>query len=178
MTVLVPVLLTVVFTGLNAQEQVSTRILDDGTTVTRTYDPIGTIRTETIVLPSGRYTTSFFRDDGTPRYGVVDTGTGSFGLMYYDQADEPPLFKFWDHGDNDRVIRFYSRDKTSLRQIAEIRLPEIDGERRVIGDESFRGGRSAAPLIVSFLAGIIGCFAFTNIRTHRATRSKISRHTV
>ncbi len=65
-TVLILVLLIVVFAGLDAQEQVSTRILDDGTTITRTYDPAGTIRTETIVLRSGRFKTTYFHNDGTP----------------------------------------------------------------------------------------------------------------
>ncbi len=108
-------------------EYTTTKVLGDGTTITHRYNEFDEIIREDIVLYSGRHKATFF-DEGQPKYGVVTTGTGSFGLMYYDRKGGAPLFKFWEYADKETMIQFYS---TNLTPIGSIRLDTVEGERVV-----------------------------------------------
>jgi hypothetical protein len=145
--------------ALSAQEQESmtTRVLEDGTTITHTFNKSREIIREDIILKSGRHKTTYFDAEGKPKYGVVMTGTGSFGLMYYDQ-EKAPLFKFYDYGNNDTIIQFYSAD---FEQIGRIRMAIFDGERKIIfEEEKWYFDKGLVFIILSCLLGMIfGLFA-------------------
>lgn len=128
-----------------------TRVLEDGTTIIQSFDEGNRLTREEIVLRSGRHKTTYFDAEGRPQWGVVFTGTGSFGLMYYDQASAP-LFKFFDHGNNDTVMDFFSVDN---RKIESVRIVTSNGERRIIREESLPWGERTKFFIVSSLGGMI-----------------------
>lgn len=84
-------------------------VLDDGTTIIHTYNDIKKLIKEEIVLRNGRHKITYYNSYEQPLYGVLYSGTGTFGLMYYDQT-EAPLFKFFDYGKDDRQLHFLSSD--------------------------------------------------------------------
>jgi hypothetical protein len=114
--------------------------MSDGTTIIHAYDESGRLVQEDLILKSGRHKTTYFDSEEKPKYGVVTTGTGSFGLMYYDKM-KSPLFKFWDYGNNDTIIQFYS---INLEPIGKIRILLSGGERKVFWEDEH--GRLHWPL--------------------------------
>jgi hypothetical protein len=138
-------------TGISSQEQQhgTTQVLSDGTTIIHAYDETGRLLQEDLILKSGRHKTTFFDSHGKPKYGVVTTGTGSFGLMYYDEM-KSPLFKFWDHGNNDTVIQFYS---INLEPIGKIKMLLSGGERKVFWEDEH--GRNALRSAIIILSAVI-----------------------
>ncbi len=141
------------------QQQRTTRVMSDGTTIIHTYDELGKLCQEDLILKSGRHKTTFLDAEEKPKYGVVTTGTGSFGLMYYDKM-KSPLFKFWDHGNDDTIIQFYS---VNMEPIGKIRMSLSNGERRINWEDEKRQNYIGLAIalssalivaIVSFLAGV------------------------
>ncbi|MBI9109183.1 MAG: hypothetical protein JEZ04_20730 [Spirochaetales bacterium] len=104
------------------------QILEDGTTIIHTYDDLQKMIKEEIILRSGRHKTTFFDSEEKPKYGVVYTGTGAFGLMYYDKS-EAPLFKFFDYGNNDRQLYFLSND---FDKIGTVQFQSENNERSIL----------------------------------------------
>ncbi len=102
-------------------------VLEDGTTIINTYNNIGKHIKEEIILRNGRHKTTFFDLDEQPKYGVLYTGSGAFGLMYYDQS-MAPLFKFYDYGNDDIEIYFLSKD---FEKIDTIKLYTENGKRKI-----------------------------------------------
>ena len=150
--------LTTIGPGVRAQEEGSRtrRVLDDGTTIIHTFDESHVLIREDIILRSGRHKATYFDAEGNPRYGVVTTGTGAFGLMYYDQADAP-LFKFWDYGNNDTIIQLYSTD---LEPIGRVRLAVSGGDRTAVWETEERRfvARVLFPAIVCVCGILLGLF--------------------
>lgn len=155
-----------VFTAPVAGEipDTTTHVLQDGTTIIETHDEAGLLIREDVVLRNGRHKTTYFDDRGDPHYSVVTTGTGSFGIMYYDEA-EAPLFKFWHHGAGDKIIQFHSR---TFEPIGSVEI-ETDGtDRRIVwSGEAARRSAGALPILVSFLTGAV----FTAMVVYAALRN-------
>ncbi len=151
-----------------AEERATTRILDDGTTIVRTLDSHGRIVREEVILSNGRHKTTYFDQHGDPKYAVVYTATGSFGMMYYEQADAP-LFKFWDHGNHDYRIQTYSE---TFEKIGALRINSINGARTVAWEPQNDGKdrRNRRDWILPFVGLIIG--ALIGYPTGRRVRSK------
>ena len=155
---------------LSSQEQQhrTTRVLNDGTTIIHTYDESHRLYQEDIILKSGRHKTTYFDAEEKPKYGVVMTGTGSFGLMYYDQTISP-LFKFWDYGNNDTIIQFFSSNSEPMRII---RMSTFKGERKIKWeDEKWHFNIGLVIIILSSLLGMIVAF-FTGILIGRRSHAK------
>lgn len=144
---------------LVAEAREITRELDDGTIIVQSFDADERLVREEIFLSNGRHKSTFFNQYGTPQYALVSTASGSFGMMYYDQADAP-VFKFWDHGNHDYLIQTYS---AGFEKIGAIGIESINGERKVtwtpqegVGDHQ-PGVGLVAPLvglIIGLLFGI------------------------
>lgn len=137
---------------LNSQEQIKkkTQTLNDGTTIIKLYNETNNLAQEDIILRSGRHKTTYFDDKGKPKYGVIRTGTGSFGLMYYNQ-EKAPLFKFWDYSENDKIIQFYSSNFEPMEKIV---LLTSNGERRIVLENKKQS--SCRIGLYLFLAGLLG----------------------
>ncbi|MCG8478871.1 MAG: hypothetical protein MI724_07235 [Spirochaetales bacterium] len=149
--------------------ETTTHVLQDGTTIIETHDEAGRLIREEVVLRNGRHKTTYFDAGGEPRYSVVTTGTGSFGIMYYDEA-EAPLFKFWHHGGGERIIQFHSH---TFEPIGSVMI-ETDGtDRRVVWSrEGIDRGARTVPILVSFLAGAACTALFAYAAVRRASKSR------
>lgn len=143
--------------------EATTRMLDDGTTIIEVRDETGRLIRDEVVLRNGRHKKTYFDDGGDPQYSVVATGTGSFGIMYYDEA-EAPLFKFWHHGDGEKIIQFHSR---TFDLIGSIEIETDGAERRIVwNEERDRRGAHALPMLAAFFAGaaITAPFVYATLR--------------
>ncbi len=137
---------------VRAEDHELVRNLDDGTVIVQHIGEDGRINREEVILSNGRHKTTHFNQDGDPLYAVVATATGSFGMMYYDQADSP-VFKFWDHGTRGYRVQAYS---TTLEEIGAIDIQTRNGERTVSWDAQDRGIRTDRRAIVLIAALAIG----------------------
>lgn len=136
-------------------EAIATSVLADGTTIIQAFGANELLRREEIILRNGRHKTTYFDSSGEPKYGIVSTGTGAFGMMYYDQEDAP-LFKFWDYGGHDYLIQIYS---TTFERIESVRIGDDDGERVVRRDDGAgrrSGGRTRSPILWSIVGLVVG----------------------
>ncbi len=165
-----PLLIALTSPVVGETPRTTTRVLQDGTTILETRDETDRLLREEVVLRNGRHKTTYFDGRGDPHYSVVTTGTGSFGIMYYEES-EAPLFKFWHYGNDEKIIQFHS-DTFDL--IGSIEIQTDNAERRVVwSEETNRGSKAMIWIPVSFLAGAL--FAFLLVRTTTQKTSKSRR---
>ena len=147
-------------TFIITSESKEIQVLKNGTTFIYTYNSLDMLVKEEIILKSGRHKTTFYDMNEQPQYGVVYTGTGSFGLMYYEET-AAPLFKFFDYGNGNKQLYVLSND---FEKICTVNF-YTENNKRKIHIEGVNEAYNLAIIVQIFLWGmIVGLFLLRKIK--------------
>lgn len=140
-----------------ASENKKTQVLENGTTFIHTFNSLNMLEKEEIILKSGRHKITFYDMNEQPQYGVVHTGTGSFGLMYYDEA-AAPLFKFFDYKNGNKQLYILSENFKKIYTIDFY----IKNNKRMIHIQN-ENKKYNFIIIQSFFWGMIFCLLMKSL---------------